>query len=221
MPKRNNSWLLGSSLVMIAVLVVLILFGNSDSHISVDKNLFKVADQTKIDLIVLKNQDEQIELHFDGARWMVNDSFEADRQLIQVVFATLLQTEPRRPAAQRLRDSIHQKITQSGIEVKLFEGKDLAQRRRQGQADPSAPGDDVGVGEVDEAEDAVDERVAQRDQGIQAAQREGVDQDLEEAGHVGWVIASGGVGEALARRWRGVGGAIARRSRGLARPGRG
>lgn len=125
MPKRNNIWLLGSLLVMIAVLVVLILFGNSDSHISVDKNLFKVADQTKIDRIVLKNQDEQIELHFDGARWMVNDSFEADRQLIQVVFATLLQTEPRRPVAQRLRDSIHQKITQSGIEVKLFEGKDL------------------------------------------------------------------------------------------------
>jgi hypothetical protein len=130
MPKRNNIYLLGSLLVMTAFLVGIMFFGNSKDRISVDKNLFKVADQTKIDRVILKKANEQIELHFDGSKWMVNNSFEADRQLIQVFFATLLQAEPRRPVAQRLRDSIHQQITKSGVEVKLYEGEMLMKNFR-------------------------------------------------------------------------------------------
>ncbi len=125
MPKRNNIWLLISLLAMTAFLTVIILSGNSTDTISIDKNLFKVEDQTKIDRVILKKSGEEIKLHFDGSKWMINDSFEADRQLIQVFFATLLQAEPRRPVAQRLRDSIHQQITKAGVEVKLFEGEIL------------------------------------------------------------------------------------------------
>ncbi len=110
---------------MAIFLIILILLGNSSDKIAVDKNLFKVADQTKIDRVVLKKSTEQIELRFDGAKWMVNNSFEADRQMIQVFFATLLQAEPRRPVAQRLRDSIHQQINTIGVDVKLFEGETL------------------------------------------------------------------------------------------------
>lgn len=125
MQKRNNIYLLSSLLIMAAFLVLIILFGNSRDTISVDKNLFKVTDQTKIDRVSLQKGNEQIELHFDGSKWMVNNSFEADRQLIQVFFATLLQAEPRRPVAQRLRDSIHQQINTSGVKVKLYESETL------------------------------------------------------------------------------------------------
>jgi len=125
MPKRNNIYLLGSLLIMTIFLVVILFFGNSNDTISIDKNLFKVADQTKIDHVILKKANEQVELYFDGSKWMVNNSFEADRQLIQVFFATLLQAQPRRPVAQRLRDSIHQQIVKAGVEVKLFEGETL------------------------------------------------------------------------------------------------
>jgi hypothetical protein len=75
--------------------------------------------------VILKKSGEQIELHYNGSKWMLNDSIEADRQLVQVLFATLLQTEPKRPIAQKLRDSIQQEITTRGIEVKLFEGDAL------------------------------------------------------------------------------------------------
>jgi hypothetical protein len=107
---------------MTATLVVIIYFGNTDNKISVDKNLFKVSDQTKIDRVILRKADEQIELHYNGSKWMVNNSFEADRQLIQVFFATLLQAEPRRPVAQRLSDSIQQQLIKRGTQVELYEG---------------------------------------------------------------------------------------------------
>jgi len=125
MQQRNNLYLLSSLLIMVTFLLGIILFRNSNDTIAVDKNLFKVADQTKIDRVILKKNNEQVELKFNGSKWMVNNSFEADRKLIQVFFATLIQAEPRRPVAQRLRDSIHQEITQTGVEVKLFEGETL------------------------------------------------------------------------------------------------
>lgn len=122
MAKRNNLYLLISLLVMASFLMLIIFVGNSDSRIEVDKNLFKVADQTKIDRVVLNQAEGEIELHYNGSKWMINNSFEADRQLIQVFFATLLQAEPRRPVALRLRDSVHQQIINNGVDVKLYEG---------------------------------------------------------------------------------------------------
>jgi hypothetical protein len=124
MPKRNI-YLLGSLMGLLAFLTVMVLFENFDNTVSIDKDLFKVADQTKIDRVVLQRNAEQTELHFDGTRWMVNNSFEADRQLIQVFFATILQTEPKRPVAQRLIDSVNQQIISTGVQVKLFEGEVL------------------------------------------------------------------------------------------------
>ena len=50
-------------------------------------------------------------------------------------------------------------------------------------ADPGAEHDDVAVGEVDELQNAVHHRVAQRDQRVQAADFEGRDQRLNEVGH--------------------------------------
>ena len=43
----------------------------------------------------------------------------------------------------------------------------------------------LGVREVDQLEHAVDQRVAQRDQRVQAADGHGVDEGLEELGHLG------------------------------------
>jgi hypothetical protein len=42
------------------------------------------------------------------------------------------------------------------------------------------------VREVEELEDAVDERVAERDQRIDAAERQRVDRELDEGVHVEW-----------------------------------
>jgi hypothetical protein len=125
MTKRNNLYLLISLLVMSTFLMMKIFLGNSDSRIEVDKNLFKVADQTKIDRVVLNKADEEIELHYNGSKWMINNSFEADRQLIQVFFATLLQAEPRRPVALKLMDSVHQQIINRGVDVKIVRRKPI------------------------------------------------------------------------------------------------
>jgi len=68
---------------------------------------------------------------------------------------------------------------------------------RGGIGDPGAEDEDVAVGEVDELEDAVDHRVAERDERVEAADGEGVHEGVEEAVHVGAGIVAESPGKGL------------------------
>ena len=53
-------------------------------------------------------------------------------------------------------------------------------RKQKLDADEGADDEDLGVGEVDEFQDAVDHRVTERDQRVHEAEQEAVEQDLRE-----------------------------------------
>lgn len=121
MQEKRNTRLLISWGVLMAVAGVLLYLGNAPSREVVDKDLFRVVDQNEVDQFTIQKPGaDLIEIRFDGSKWMVNNSFEADRQLITVFFATLLQAEPKRAVAIGQRDSISQEINQHGVQVKLF-----------------------------------------------------------------------------------------------------
>lgn len=121
MQEKRNIRLLISWVVLIAIAGVLLYLGNAPAHEVVDKDLFRVVDQTEVNhFTIQKPGSDLIEIRFDGSKWMVNSSFEADRQWVTVFFATLAQAEPKRPAATGQRDSISQAINQRGVQVKLF-----------------------------------------------------------------------------------------------------
>jgi len=124
MQEKKNIRLLISLFAISALCIFFIFFRNTDQRADVDKNLFRVEDQTQVSKIILStpNKNQEIEIRFDGTRWLVNNSFEADNQLITVFFATLLQAEPKRPVAETLQDSVATKMLNEGIHVKLFEG---------------------------------------------------------------------------------------------------
>jgi hypothetical protein len=127
---KNNLYLSISLLLMVALLSSWFFLGHSDQQSSVNKNLFKIEDQSKIDRVIIKGAIEEVRLHFDGSKWMINNSFEVDRKLIQVFFATLLQAEPRRRVAQKLKDSVHQQIMKEGMDVQLYQGETLLKNYR-------------------------------------------------------------------------------------------
>jgi len=125
MQEKRNIRLLVSLVILSGLCVVLVYFGGNRNTIDVDKDLFRIEDQIQISKALLESTDKSMELYFDGSKWLVNNSFEADRQMVKVFFATLLQTEAKRPVAEGLQDSIRQYITSKGTHVKLFEGDNL------------------------------------------------------------------------------------------------
>lgn len=125
MQAKRNLRLLISLVILTGLCFGFIFLGNRSNTIEVDKDLFRVEDQTQVNKVILETSDKQIELSYDGSKWVVNKSFEADRQLVTVFFATIMQAEPKRPVAEILQDSLNQYIEKNGIHVKLFEGETL------------------------------------------------------------------------------------------------
>lgn len=121
MQKKKNILLSVSLVILVLACFGVYYFGRHGSG-PVDKTLFRVDDITAVDRVVMTGPQGQVELHTAGGRWRVNDTFAADRNLVDVLFATLGQAEPKRSVATRLRDSVSQHLDNQGTRVELYEG---------------------------------------------------------------------------------------------------
>ncbi len=122
MQKKRNIFLAFSLGFLVLTSAGLMLFTQDDNRFAVDRESFKIPDSEKIDRVVLASSTGTVELKFENNHWRVNDQWDADVQMIKVLFATLRQAEPRRPVATRWRDSVSQKLEHTGIRVTVFEG---------------------------------------------------------------------------------------------------
>lgn len=85
-----------------------------------DKKIFKIADLSSVDRILLTSGRDSVDLSFNGSRWLVNKDYDADDQLVTVLFATLQQAESKRKVATSIVDSVTQSIKSQGIKVSLY-----------------------------------------------------------------------------------------------------
>lgn len=117
---RLNFYLLLSLFLLSLVSVSLFLF-TRESKPDIDKDLFKIPELEKIDEVTLTSGRGSVSLKYETSRWRVNDTWDADAQMIKVLFATVRQAEPRRPVSVSLRDSIRQLIEQHGVRASFSE----------------------------------------------------------------------------------------------------
>lgn len=123
MQQKRNIRLLISLVVLTASVFLISWLGYKPTH-QIDTELFKVADQTQIDKVIFESGSRKLELKFNGTKWWVNDK-EADRQLIKVFFATILQAEPKRKISDSPQDSLKKYFTQK-TKLTLWTGDQVA-----------------------------------------------------------------------------------------------
>ncbi len=120
--KENRNLYLLISLIALSLITAFVLIWNGSDSADVDKSLFKIAADNKVDKILFESAKGKVELTFNGSKWMVNGKQEADAQMVTVFFASLLQAEPKRQLTGTFQDSIQQRMKQAGTLVKLWEG---------------------------------------------------------------------------------------------------
>ena len=117
--------------ILLAILAMtsmsLMVFTREDVRSAVDRDYFKVIETEKVDRVVLGAPTGTVELKFENNRWRINEKWDADVQMIKVLFATLRQVEPRRPVPARMKDSVAQWLDKGGIRVTIFEGNQTKQ----------------------------------------------------------------------------------------------
>jgi len=128
MQEKKNKRLALSLLVLLGLTFMFYFFSWKRGQPEIDPALFRVDEQSQIDRVLFESSSGKLELRFDGTRWRVNDTYDADRQLIQVLFATLDQAEPKRPVSSNLTDSISSLLTRQGVRVSLFEQGQLKEK---------------------------------------------------------------------------------------------
>ena len=119
MQRKRNIQLLIMLAVTIVVTVLVFYFTTDGAEEVVDKNVFKLADLTQVDRITLLKEGKTVDLKFEGSRWRVNGQL-ADRRMIDVLFATLQQVEPKRAVASSIQDSIGKVLADHGVKVSLY-----------------------------------------------------------------------------------------------------
>jgi Domain of unknown function (DUF4340) len=122
MQEKRNKLLFAVLMVLIASTTVIYFWGNESTEEIKNKDLFQVAESKVINRVELTSATAKIILSFNGTRWMVNDTVPADRDMIDVLFATALQAEVKRPLAENRNDSVAVEVKATGINVKFFEG---------------------------------------------------------------------------------------------------
>src|SRR6185295_5940058 len=122
MRQNRNTILMFTLTGLILASLGLAYFSADESKQEIDRAYFRIDNTEKIDRVILHSQKGDIELKFENNRWRVNETWDADVQMIKVLFATLRQIEPRRPVAAAMRDSVAGMLENNGIQVVLFEG---------------------------------------------------------------------------------------------------
>lgn len=125
MQEKRNKLLFAVLMVLIAITTVIYFLGNETTEEVKNKDLFQLADSKVINRVELASATGKVTLTFNGTRWMVNDTEAADRDMIDVLFATVLQAEVKRPIAENRNDSVAVEVKATGVNVKFFEGDAL------------------------------------------------------------------------------------------------
>src|SRR5690606_34987203 len=98
MNRKRNIRLTISLLVLIVLTIVIYTVSHRKNYAVTDPDIFQLDDYKAIDRVSLTSNAETIDIAFDGTRWRINEAHAADRQMIDLLFATLQQVKPRRPA---------------------------------------------------------------------------------------------------------------------------
>lgn len=114
-----NKSLIVSLLALLLLSTGLWWAGRDEGRGEFDRQMFRAGESEKIDHVTLQSSSLNIDLKFENSRWYVNQKWEADQQMIKVLFAMLRQVEPRRPVSAGMRDSLRNALINSGVKVTL------------------------------------------------------------------------------------------------------
>ncbi|HMJ70704.1 MAG TPA: DUF4340 domain-containing protein [Cyclobacteriaceae bacterium] len=120
MQERKNKRLAVSTIVLTITIAGLWFFAFREDRIEVDETAFAIEDISGIDQVEMLSARDTIVLRFDGAKWLVNDRYPADRRTIQVLFGTIEHVKPRRPVSEKRRAEVTEQLKTSGTHVRFF-----------------------------------------------------------------------------------------------------
>lgn len=107
-------------LILTGITITFYWWSSAPNANHIDKALFKGFDLKSVDQVILESEAGKVDLLVDGSQWKVNQKYPADRNMIDVLFATLQQVEPKRPLSGSQKDSVGALLQKKGVHVTVL-----------------------------------------------------------------------------------------------------
>lgn len=125
MTKKNWSLLI-ILLVLSGVFGILLTRKGPTTSLEVEEELFAIQDTAAIERIELQQPDGSIQvLERQRAGWQLNDAYQADEQLMQLLLSVVHNVEVKRPVARIQQEEIVEALQQKGIQVRVYDAGGL------------------------------------------------------------------------------------------------
>jgi len=125
MQEKRNKKLAVLLLILTGITVSFYWVSAKRNDSKVDRDIFGGFDLKTVDQVVLKSTSETISLRVEASQWKVNGKYPADRNMVDVLFATLQQCEPKRPLSSNQRDSVGIRLEKEGVRVNILSKDDV------------------------------------------------------------------------------------------------
>jgi hypothetical protein len=117
--KRNK--ILTGTLVALVLITIGVYFGiRQEQRLTSDLFIKDVAFD-RIDGVAFSSSQQTIDIQYSGNKWRINDTYDADRNMIDLLFATLQQVVAKRSITGNLKDSLKTHLEEQGVRVSLLE----------------------------------------------------------------------------------------------------
>ncbi|MEO5978061.1 MAG: DUF4340 domain-containing protein [Chryseolinea sp.] len=120
MQEKRNKRLLILLIALICITGVALWVKRADQKEIIPKDLFRHFDLQTVNEIRLESRSGKVTLEYNGTRWKVNGEHYADPAMIEVLFATIQQTVPKRPVATAVQDSVRKALENNGVKVSVL-----------------------------------------------------------------------------------------------------
>jgi len=120
MQEKRNHQLFILLVVLLTLTTSAYVLVHREAKSEIDKALFRIASD-KTDRVEIVSKKDTIILSVENGKWKVNDVHDADLNMIQVLFATIDQIEPKRQVGASQKDSISRLLQTQGVTVRFFE----------------------------------------------------------------------------------------------------
>ena len=136
--QSKKNILLFVSFTILSLASLILFFLGREVKSEIDPAIFKLLDSKAVDKVTIEKSNEKIDLIFLNGGWRVKVlgagaslvsgeavGWEADGDLIDILFATMEQVVPKRNVASRIQDSIVNQISKSGIKVSFLSNSNV------------------------------------------------------------------------------------------------
>lgn len=123
MLRKRSIFLFLVLIVLLGMTLVMTSVEEQKQSFYEDEEAFVIEDVSRIDRIIFTGKDFKNELVKNEDSWRIQDEYEVDPDVLEVLMTALKEVRVKKPVANQLASRVSEEIEENGVLVQIFDGE--------------------------------------------------------------------------------------------------